>query len=307
MIFLNGLHNNVRIKKVSPCDVEAEDITVIFSKYVEPTLAGGLAAIYKSIIGNQEFLILGDAQKIYEVSFNEDKPELKVSEKFEKMMTVLTTAGLDEAQSLTCIFEIFFADEGTESARKKKICKEKPAWMPSGYKYLTGDMYTGFVIVDDCGNEFTYVPYMDIYVSRYEISLNKNHTIASIPDKNAWVNVSYKEAYKAAKNFDPENKSDLLDSVKQIIEAISKKTGKEYPRVVYSGNVELKTGVMPENMLYNIDCLVGNHYCIIKTDSSGHYKHAFGASYKTFRKIIGDSCSFSSPSPEVGFRICLRR
>ena len=311
MIIFKDMDKDVRVKKVVPYDVEAEDITVIFSKYVEPSLAGGLAAIYKSVIGNQEFLILKDNGKIYELSFNEDKPEIKVSEKFEKMMTVLTTAGLNVSKSLNCIFDVFFADEVEYSGGKKKLCNERPAWIPSGYKYLTGDMYTGYVIVDDCGNEFTYVPYMDIYVSRYEISLNKNHTIASLPEKDAWVNVKYKEAYKAAKNFDPKNKSDLLDSVKQIVEAISKKTGKEYPGTVYCGNVELKTGSMPENMLYNIDCLVGNHYCILKFDKDvSSYTHAYGASYKGERKyphLNGEEKTFSSPSPEIGFRICLKR
>lgn len=311
MIIFKDRDRDVRVKKVVPCDVEAEDITVIFSKYVEPSLAGGLAAIYKSVIGNQEFIILKDNGKIYELSFNEDKPEIEVSEKFEKMMTVLTTTGLNEMQSLGCIFDVFFANEVADSGRKKKLSNEKPTWMPSGYKYLTGDMYTGFVIVDDCGNEFTYVPYMDIYVSRYEISLNKNHTIASLPEKDAWVNVKYKEAYNAAKNFDPKNKSDLLDSVEQIVEAISKKTGKKYPETVYCGNVELKTGSMPENMLYNIDCLVGNHYCILKSKKNVYSStYAYGKSYKDGKKYMlfhGDMMAFSRPSPDIGFRICLRR
>ena len=320
MIILKDNGRNIRIKKIIPCNVEPEDVICIFSKYVDKALATGLASIYKSAIGDEEFVILEKESKIYELNLRNSSPDFKESEKFKKMMTVLETSGLNTNDSLKCISEVFFADENAEADRKKKleereriekIAKELPTWLPKGYKYLTGNMYTGIVIVDKYGNEFTYVPYLEIYVSRYEISLDKNGYASSIPDRKAWVNVKYKDALAAAENFDPENKSGLLKSVKEIRESIIRKTGKDYPEVVYTGITELRTGAMKENMIYNIDCLVGNHYCMLKSTDSRKYTTAYGASYTEKEiwglKIFPESFTVSKPQPDIGFRICLRR
>ena len=318
MIILKDNGRNIRIKKIIPCNVEPEDVICIFSKYVDKALATGLSSIYKSAIGDEEFVILEKESKIYELNLRNSPPDFKESEKFKKMMTVLETSGLDTNESLKCISEVFFAEENAEADRKKKleekariekIAKELPTWLPKGYKYLTGNMYTGIVIVDQYGNEFTYVPYLEIYVSRYEISLDKDGYASSIPDRKAWVNVKYKDALAAAENFDPTNKSDLLTSITEITEAITKKTGKDYPRIVYNGSVELRTGAMPENMVYNIDCLIGNHYCMLKGLNSNNDFEAYGTAYtKDSTDIMYNAAiSFKKKRPDIGFRICLRR
>ena len=318
MIILKDNGRNIRIKKIIPCNVEPEDVICIFSKYVDKALATGLSSIYKSAIGDEEFVILEKESKIYELNLRNSPPDFKESEKFKKMMTVLETSGLDTNESLKCISEVFFAEENAEADRKKKleerariekIAKELPTWLPKGYKYLTGNMYTGIVIVDQCGNEFTYVPYLEIYVSRYEISLDKDGYASSIPDRKAWVNVKYKDALAAAENFDPTNKSDLLTSITEITEAITKKTGKDHPRIVYNGSVELRTGAMPENMVYNIDCLIGNHYCMLKGLNSNNDFEAYGTAYTKDSTYImyNAAISFKKKRPDIGFRICLRR
>lgn len=319
MIILKENDRDIRIKKVIPCNVEPEDVISIFSKYVDKTLAAGLASIYKSAIGDEEFVILENESKIYELNFKYGSPSFDESEIFKKMMTVLETGGLSNKNALKCISEVFFAKENAEADRKKKlaekarieeIANEMLTWMPKGYKYLTGNMYTGIVIVDEYGNEFTYVPYVDIYVSRYEISLDKDGYVSSIPDRKAWVNMKYKEALAAAEDFDPKNKSGLLKSVKKIREAIIRKTGNDYPEVVYAGNVELRTGAMKENMIYNIDCLVGNHYCILESADPRHDTRIYGTSYEEkegFIRYKAQMLTLSKHRPDTGFRICLRR
>lgn len=318
MISLKDKDRDIRIKKIIPCNVDASDLICIFSKYVDKTVATGLASLYKGAIGNEEFVILETDSKIYELNFNYGSPHFDESKKFEKLMTILMTSGLNEKDSFKCISEVFFADVNAEAERRRqleersrieKIAKEVPTWMPKGYKYLTGNMYTGIVIVDEYGNEFTYVPYLEIYVSRYEISLDKDGYASSMPDRKAWVNVKYKEAYNAAINFDPSNKSNLLKSIETIREAVVRKTGNEYPKIVYSGRVELRTGAIPENMIYNIDCLIGNHYCMLQSSDSRHGARAYGCSYKSdrFELLYDMGITFDKPMSDLGFRICLRR
>lgn len=319
MISLKNKDRNIRIEKIIPCNVDASDLICIFSKYVDKAVATGLASLYKGAIGDEEFVILEDDSKIYELNFNYGSPHFDESEKFKKLMTILMTSGLNEKDSFKCISEVFFADVNAkaerrrqleERARIEKIAKEMPTWIPKGYKYLTGNMYTGIVIVDEYGNEFTYVPYLDIYISRYEISLDKDGYVSSMPGRRVWVNIKYKEAQKAATEFDPENKSDLIRSIEEIREAIQRKTGNKYPEIVYNGNVELRTGAMPENMIYNIDCLIGNHYCMLKTANPRSRIHAYGISYSKNHHFLvwrPEEKSFEKPNKNVSFRICLRR
>lgn len=320
MINLRSEDRNIRIKKIIPSNVEPEDVISIFSKYVDQALATGLASIYKSAIGNTEFVIFETESKVYELEFNYGGPRLKESKKFERLMTVLMTSGMNKETAFKCISEVFFAEENAEADRKEKlaekaridrIAKEMPTWMPKGYKYLTGNMYEGLVVVDQYGNQFTYVPYLEIYVSRYEISLDSEGYVSSLPDKKAWVNMKYKDAYEAATKFDPANKSDLLTSVEKIWEAIERKTEKKSTfHVVYDGTVEIRTGAIPENMRYNIDCLVGNHYCILKSANPGNRASAYGLSYikeKYDFRCFPSSVTLDKPRKDVGFRICLRR
>lgn len=318
MIILKEKNRDIRIRKIIPSNVKASDVISIFEKYVDRTMATGLASIYKSAIGDKEFVILVTDSQIYELDFKFSSPSFDETEKIKKLMALLETSGLSEKDSFKCLSDLFFADVNAQADKKKnlaererieKIAQESPTWMPIGYKYLTGNMYTGIVVVDEYGNEFTYVPYLEIYVSRYEISIDKDGYAASVPGRKAWVKMKYKDAYNAAIKFDPENKSDLLKSIEDIRHAISSKTGNSYPGVVYKGQIELRTGAMPENMIYNIDCLVGNHYCMLKSANPRQYVKAYGTSYKCFKlcKSYGENITVDGHQSDVGFRICLKR
>lgn len=261
---------------------------------------------------------------MYELTFYYGNPSFEESKIFKKMIEVLRASGMTEDTAYECATSVFFAKEEAEEYRKKaadekarinSIAQEKLPWMPAGYMYYTGNMYEGIVIADKYGNQFTYVPYLDIYVSRYEISKGNNGYPASVPDRRAWVNVSYKEAYNAAKSFDPSANSNLLTAgiCKRIMRAITQKTQIDNHIILRClTGIEFRTGASPQSMIYNIDCLVGNHYCMLLSEKHSKKVPVYGTSYKTGNEnilsILANGVDYMAvPSKEIGFRICLRR
>lgn len=318
MITLKKSRGKIRIKKIVPANESISDVYTIFSKYTDETLAKGLAAIYKKAIGTEEFVILENNSVVYELSFNYGSPGFEKCEAFKKMIDVLTASGMTVDTAYECASAVFFAKEDAnehmkkvveEIARKNAIAQERLPWIPAGYRYYTGNMYEGIVIADKYGNQFTYVPYLDIYVSRYEISRDEDGYAASVPDRIPWVNVSYKDAYNAAIKFDPSANSDLLTStiVNAIGESIFNKTGKRPSLSFYTGTAPIRTGAIPQNMVYNIDCFIGNHYCMLKTKSARKSVKVFGSSYYSNLHYDEFNDYKTVPSKEVGFRICLKR
>lgn len=125
-----------------------------------------------------------------------------------------------------------------------------------------------------------YLPEMDQYISRYEISKGKYGAPKSISGRKPWVSLNYYDARKVAQFFSvrysewnsdyddefgfkyDEFTSDLIDDWGKIADELLRKTGKKsIPIEVTYKNGEVLTGENPELMLYNIDALVGKNYC----------------------------------------------
>lgn len=310
----------VRINKIDPCQLDIKDVFLVVSKYADETTAMDIAKSFMTMLGYNDIVFIQRETRVYELSFPDWLCSVSESKKYQKLKELLLEKGINCDVINECAISLLFLDDKTiqmenekikrEQEKNSSIAREMPSWMPANFKYLMGNMYDGIVITDQYGNQFTYIPYLEIYVSRYEISLNDYGVPASVPGRRAWVNVDYKTALKAATEFSALNNSDLLTNVNDIMEAIRRKTGKSVPDIVYEGNIELRTGAMSENMIYNIDCLSGNHFCMMKT-SNNYRKSALvhGQSYK-----IKDVAYYQNyierrevPSRQVGFRICLKK
>ncbi|HBC83922.1 MAG TPA: hypothetical protein DCZ30_00230, partial [Clostridiales bacterium] len=166
----------------------------------------------------------------------------------------------------------------------------KPSWIPEGFEYYTGDLDTGYVVRDKKGNEFTYMPATDEYISRYEISKGDDGvTPMSVPGRPAWTKITQDEAIKAAKSFAPNCNSDLIEDYeywRKMCEFISNKIGKSLVYddstpigAYYNNGGEVDTGENPAFMVYNIDCLAGNHWCITNEETGESFIVVCGGSY----------------------------
>lgn len=215
---------------------------------------------------------------------------------------------------------------------------EERIWIPNGFKYWEGDLDTGFVVKDKDGNQFVYLPEIDQYISRYEISKGKYGAPKSISGRKPWVSLNYYDARKVAQFFSvrysewnsdyddefgfkyDEFTSDLIDNWNKIAGFISRKTKKRFfpiKEIYKTGQV--LTGEIPELMIYNIDALVGANWCwtnevwmeienfcenIIAGGSSGRYIN--GEIMKmpiNTTDMVPSNESFSN----VAFRVVLKR
>lgn len=110
-----------------------------------------------------------------------------------------------------------------------------PSYIPDGFSYAEGDINNGYVIKDNNGNEFVWVPvdnnkiklqrfnfnkqkdfknyfdnvpqfissvekYGGFYVARYE-SGNENNKVVSKKNVNVWNNITYEDALNLSKNM----------------------------------------------------------------------------------------------------------
>lgn len=321
MIYFKGEYGKVfRFMKVNPSDFTPETLIGSFPQYVTKENALALAKLFLTILGYEEimFLIEETGEGVYEFTAYYDTPTFKESEIFNNVVKAFRkTTNYNYKDAFKCARMVLLACADVTSAKKsatkyveklRKEENERPQWIPVGYHHVTGNMKTGYVVADRNGNEFTYIPYIDIYISRYEISRNSSGDPRSIPGMKAWVNLKYNEALEVAENFDPGNKSSLLRSLKRVQDAIDMATGISSfgGRNDYEGSFEIKTGLMAECMKYNVDCLTGNHYCMLKTEKLlNRGKKIGGSSY--VRNADNYSVKPKAPSREIGFRICLTR
>lgn len=203
---------------------------------------------------------------------------------------------------------------------------EERIWIPNGFKYWEGDLDTGFVVKDKDGNQFVYLPEMDQYISRYEISKGKHGVPKSVSGRKPWVSLNYYDARKVARFFSvrysewnsdyddefgfkyDEFTSDLIDDWDKIADELLRKTGKKsIPTEGTYKDGEVLTGKNPELMIYNIDALVGENWCWTNKKSE---------IFEDFRENIiagglgenrKESISITKKYSNVGFRIILKR
>lgn len=194
------------------------------------------------------------------------------------------------------------------------IATQEPLWIPTGFKHLTGDMDTGYVVIDSLGNEFTYLPEYDEWISRYAISEGENGMPMSLPNKPAWTNISYNEVKEVIGNFSKSNsyKVGLInnwnDEISKFIETkidselIIKASGRDVYCSIES-NVQL--------MAYNIADLAKDGYYCMTNEKKGESIVAGGGTYWSFwdRRPLS---SYYDLKPDqrrsiVEFRIVLRK
>ena len=200
------------------------------------------------------------------------------------------------------------------------IATQEPLWIPTDFKHLTGDMDTGYVVIDPLGNEFTYLN--GIWVSRYEISKGENGIPVSLPNKPTWTgehyyDVKFRILEKFRKSDNCNYTVDLInDWTTEIVEPIATKIDR---KLVYedsssigayiNNGEEINTGSNPKFMVYNISDLAGNHWCL--TNKKNLKVEVGGGSYLTEGNICtlawrGVAGGFERAN-DVGFRIVLRK
>lgn len=227
-----------------------------------------------------------------------------------KLKEILLKNGLKQQDLINCtrlLNNVIFQEGSTQ----------QPPWIPDGFTYYTGDLESGYVIRDSKKNEFTYCPILDQYISKYEISLSPENEARSIPMVRPKTHILQKDAQQIAKSFNPNYYSDLVDNDSWDImcEFISSIIGKtlvysDSTKIgVYTIGIETKgiiTGSKPLCMVYNLDCLAGNHWCWTTTS---HIVR--GGAYNTHGCFCPMSYSFRIPDnqygyPNVSFRIVLK-
>lgn len=149
----------------------------------------------------------------------------------------------------------FFLNTGFSQKEYEYFVKEKPNWIPTGFSHVEGNLNTGYVVRDDNGNEFVYLPEYDIYVSRYEISKTSSGRYVSIPNANSHLISRYNrpenKAYDVAasfQNFDFENVDDNKVSKNYLVRPLE-----SYSSIVKTINDKIEDGmIFQKDSPYNI-------------------------------------------------------
>lgn len=235
-----------------------------------------------------------------------------------KMSTACTSEKIEDV--LLEYFDRRTAKGIIATATIKNDAISKPDWIPEGFEYFTGDVETGYVVKDTKGNEFTYCPATDEYISRYEISKGDDGAPMSVPGKDVWVNITRKEAKELAKSFAVDGTSDLIENADwdKMWEFLSTKIGRALVfddstsiGAYYNNGGKVRTGENSSFMTYNIDCLAGNHWCITNGIDKNGYVVLRGGSYYCNGDYL-PMASTSDISPDfrfydIGFRIVLKK
>ena len=233
-------------------------------EYVGRRAIKDIVSAIMELAENDNQIIAEVENKLYKLVLSNGVPSFETYNFKEKLAEILVAKGFEMADANECVEAMLTTVEPIQS--------KKPLWTPEGFEYYTGDLDTGYVVKDKKGNEFTYMPATDEYISRYEISKGDDGiTPMSVPGKPAWTNITHSEAQKVAQSFAPNCNSDLIKDYndwKKICDFIASKIGKSlvYDNstaigAYYNNGGEVNTGENPTFMIYNIDCLAGNHWC----------------------------------------------
>lgn len=122
-----------------------------------------LSNIKEELTDNTLCIVIGDLVHYKLIITDVLEPTLeKFSENFSKKLSNLLIKKGFSQQEVT---EILF---------------DSPKRIPKGFRYLTGTLRTGYVITDDDGNEFVYLPKSNVYISRYPISQTSTGKLVSV-------------------------------------------------------------------------------------------------------------------------------
>lgn len=159
-------------------------------------------------LNNREILIISKhtyLKNMLREEFNQNKVDeilshinneilFKASSNFYTIAVTDTAPVLIPNNNVFSIAEDILSKMGYSKTETEDIIIGTPDWMPLGYSHKTGTLETGYVIADDKGNEYVYIPSGDYYVSRYIISKGKDNYPMSISGKEPWCNLTLNEA-----------------------------------------------------------------------------------------------------------------
>lgn len=299
-----NIGEKVTLKKLSTmCTPERIEDVVL--EYVGRRTAKAIINAVTDIVGDENVVVAKVNGTLYKLVLNNGVPSFVVYNIKKDIEIALMEKGFTTTDAAECVEALFVS---------------RPDWIPAGFKYHTGDLETGYVVKDKKGNEFTYCPAIDQYISRYEISKGDDGDPMSVPGKNAWVDIDYAEAKGLAKFFVANGKSGLISDSdwSKMCEFLATKIDrilifKDSTSIgAYRNNGrEVRTGENSNFMIYNIDCLAGNHWCI--TDDFNEYGSLLirGGSYAENGDCVpmvdtDDICAMDRYY-NVGFRIVLKK
>lgn len=309
----NICETEVNIKKVSTA-CTSEKIEDVLLEYVGRRTAKGIIDAVTDIVGDDNVVVAEVNETLYKLILINGVPSFEEYNIKKDVVNALMENGFTEADAIECA-EALFATETTKNATISK-----PDWIPAGFEYFTGDLETGYVVKDKKGNEFTYCPATDEYISRYEISMGDDGAPMSIPGKDAWVSITQEEAKKLAKSFSADGTSNLIGNSEwdKLCEFLSTKIDRALVfydstsiGAYYNNGGEVRTGENSNFMIYNIDCLAGNHWCITNDINPNGYVVLRGGSYCNggdHRPMASSSDIYPGRGNNgVGFRIVLKK
>ncbi len=309
----NICETKVNIKKVSTA-CTSEKIEDVLLEYVGRRTAKDIIDAVTDIVGDDNVVVAEVNETLYKLILINGVPSFEECNIKKDVVNALMENGFTEADAIECA-EALFATETTKNATISK-----PDWIPAGFEYFTGDLETGYVVKDKQGNQFTYCPETNEYISRYEISMGDDGAPMSIPGKYAWVSITQEEAKKLAKSFSADGTSNLIGNSEwnKLCEFLSTKI---YRALVfddstsigayYNNGGEVRTGENPNFMIYNIDCLAGNHWCITNDINPKGYVVLRGGSYciDGIAMPMASTCYIEPDSShgDAGFRIVIKK
>ena len=307
----------VTIRKMTT-SLNKQHVENVLLEYVGRRAVKNIATAVMKVVGDNQ-IIVEIQNNMYKLVLNNGVPSFEeyiLKGNKGNLAKVLIEKGFIAADAIECVNSMIATTLESNQTNK-------PSWIPEGYEYYTGNLGTGFVVRDKKGNEFTYMPKTGDFISRYEISKGDDGvTPMSVPGRPAWADITQDEAIEVARSFAPNCNSDLIEDYeywKKMCEFISNKIGKSLVYDdstligAYSNNGgEVYTGENPAFMVYNIDCLAGNHCCMTKKKfQNDGVIDVCGGSYSDYsdNKPMASHCHVSLyyGHDTVGFRIVLKR
>ena len=304
----------VTIRKMTT-SLDKQYVENVLLEYVGRPAVKDIATAVMKVAVNDNQIFVEIQNNMYKLVLNNGVPSFEEYDLKGNLAKVLIEKGFIVADAIECVNSMIATTLESNQTNN-------PPWIPEGFEYYTGDLDTGFVVRDKKGNEFTYMPATGDYISRYEISKGDDGvTPMSVPGRPAWTDITQDEAIEVARSYAPNCNSDLIEDYeywKKMCEFISNKIGKSLVYddstligAYYNNGGEVNTGENPAFMVYNIDCLAGNHSCMTKKKFQNGVMDVCGGSYSyngyDWPMASHNDANFNYSYNLVGFHIVLKR